>query len=79
MPEHDLLLQLNNDIKEVCRAVGRIEEKVDGAVNANKAQCRDFACLDDRVDKLENRQWYNTGFAGGIAFVISLILGWLSR
>lgn len=77
MPEHDLLMQLNKDIKEVCRAVGRIEEKVDNSIKADGQQRERFDGLDDRVTCLEHKDIYRTGAAGGIAVIVSWIVGWI--
>lgn len=77
MPEHDLLMQLNKDIKEVCRAVGRIEEKVDNSIKAENQQCERFDVLDGRVTCLEHKDIYRTGAAGGIAVIVSWIVGWI--
>jgi hypothetical protein len=77
MPEHDLLMQLNKDIKEVCRAVGRIEEKVDNSIKADSQQCDVMETLDDRVTCLEHKDIYRTGVAGGIAIIVSGIMGWI--
>ena len=77
MPEHDLLLQLNKDIKEVCRAVGRIEQKVDAVKETTQVNCDDYEALEGRVRSLEKKDIYRAGFAGGIALIVSLFVGWL--
>ncbi|WP_406660888.1 hypothetical protein V7O66_13775 [Methanolobus sp. ZRKC3] len=75
MPEHDLIMQINNDIKDICRAVGRIEQKVDNSIHSSQKHCDDFECLEGRVTTLERKQWYQAGFAGGVALIASWIMG----
>jgi hypothetical protein len=76
MPEHDLLLQVNSDMKEVCRAVGRIEEKVDNAIFNNSKHCEEYDVLVDRVFTLEKLRSYDKGLIAGISIVVS-VLAWV--
>lgn len=77
MPEHDLLMQLNRDMKTVCAAISRIEQKVDGVIQAQSSQCEEYDILDGRVTALEHKDIYRTGIAGGIALVVSWVVGWI--
>jgi hypothetical protein len=77
MPEHDLLMQLNEKINNLCTAIGRIEEKVDNVTNARDTDCEVMQALNQRVSFLEQCRMYDKGIIAAIAAVISIIITWV--
>ena len=71
MPEHDLLLQVNKDVKVLCGMVGRLEEKIDASIAQEKKHCAEYAALAVRVTFIEKCRSYDKGKYAGIAVVVS--------
>ena len=65
MAEHDLL-------SEICRSLGRIEQKVDDVRDASRRQAKAHETLDERVSFLEKCRMYDRGVVAGIGVVVSI-------
>jgi hypothetical protein len=59
---------------EIQRSLGRLEGKLDSLILEIKQHFEDdkknFSSIDTRVQKLEKKVWYASGFVAAIAFII---------
>lgn len=77
MPEHDLLMQLNKDMKYVCSSMSRIEQQVTDLNDSFKLHCTqcDTTLLkhDERISTLEDNDKKRVGIAIGVSTVFSFL------
>lgn len=77
--DHDLLLQINDNVSGIREVLGRTEQKVDTSLKNDECLQASITGLNTRVSKLENSRQYDKGFAGAIALVISWFIGLWGR
>ncbi|WP_094226923.1 hypothetical protein [Methanolobus psychrotolerans] len=67
MAENDLL-------SEICRSLGRIEQKVDDVRSSYSRQLVAHEKLDERVSFLEQCRQHDRGIVAGISLVVSALV-----
>lgn len=61
-------------LSEICRSLGRIEQKVDDVRTSHSRQSVAHEKLDERVSFLEQCRQHDRGIVAGISFVVSAIV-----
>ncbi len=60
------------DLAEIQRSLGRVEGKLDAALNRMDARDREEAAQNKRIENVERRQWWLSGVAAAIGALLGI-------